>query len=116
DLLRREADIAVRMVRPTQTVLVARRVGEVRFALYAHRAYLDRHGLPETVDALAEHSLISFDKGMVLIRALRDAPTPLVREALSFRSGSAVAGLAVIRAGFGIGSCLQGIARRDPDL
>ena len=116
DLLRREADIAVRMVRPTQTVLVARRVGEVRFALYAHRAYIDRHGLPETIEALAGHSLIGFDKGMVLIRALRDAATPLAREALAFRSDSAVAGLAAIRAGFGIGSCLQGIARGDPNL
>lgn len=116
DLLRREADIAVRMVRPTQTALVARQIGEVRFALYAHRSYLDRHGVPQSIEALGEHSLIGFDKGMLFIRVLRDAVTPMAREALSFRSDSAVAQFAAIRAGFGIGRCLQGIARRDPNL
>jgi DNA-binding transcriptional LysR family regulator len=116
DLLRREADIAVRMVRPTQNALVARKVGDVRFSLYAHRAYLDRYGAPETVEALSRHSLIGFDKGMVFIRPLLEANTPLVHEALSFRSDNALAQLAAIRAGFGIGGCPQAIARRDPNL
>jgi DNA-binding transcriptional LysR family regulator len=50
-----------------------RRVGEVHFALCAHSAYLDRHGVPESIDALSRHSLIGYNKGMVFIRALRDA-------------------------------------------
>src|SRR5262249_36712090 len=91
DLLRQEADIAWRMVRPDQAALIAQRVGQVHFALYAHRAYLDRHGMPETLAALHEHSLIGFDKGMVFIRALRNRATPMVREALSFRSDSVLA-------------------------
>src|SRR5580698_7072129 len=40
DLLRGEADIAVRMVRPSQQALVARRIGTVGLGLYAHKAYL----------------------------------------------------------------------------
>ena len=116
DLVRREADIAVRMVRPSQAALIARQVGQVRFSLYAHRSYLDRHGTPETIEALHRHSLIGFDKGMVLIQALRDAPTPMVREALSFRSDSALAQFSALRAGFGIGGCPQVLANRFPDL
>src|SRR5579863_6800546 len=40
DLARREADIAVRMVRPTQSALVARRLGRTMIGLFAHRDYL----------------------------------------------------------------------------
>ena len=46
NLLRREADIAVRMVRPDQATLVARKLGEVQIGLFAHRDYLARHGTP----------------------------------------------------------------------
>ena len=116
DLLRREADIAVRMVPSTQAALVARQVGEVRFALFAHRSYLERHGIPKTREALAGHALIGFDKGFRFISALRNSQSPLTREALAFRSDSALAQLAAIRSGFGIGACPRAIARRDPNL
>src|SRR5271168_4424416 len=46
DLLRREADIAVRMARPTQGALLAKRIGFVPLRLYAHRRWLERHDLP----------------------------------------------------------------------
>ena len=46
DLLRREADIAVRMLRPAQASLVARRVGHLTLGLHAHRRYVARHGTP----------------------------------------------------------------------
>ena len=46
DLARGDADIAVRMVRPTQSGLVARRIGSTRIRLYAHRDYLARFGEP----------------------------------------------------------------------
>jgi DNA-binding transcriptional LysR family regulator len=116
DLLRREADIGVRMVQSTQAALVTRRVGDIRFVLHAHRAYLDRHGTPESKEALRDHALIGFDKAMTWIQALRDSGTPMVREALSFRSDSPLAQFAAIRAGFGIGGCPLQIALRHPDL
>src|SRR3984957_10712096 len=42
DLLRRDADVAVRMVRPVQSALIARRIGMVPIHLYAHRSYVAR--------------------------------------------------------------------------
>jgi DNA-binding transcriptional LysR family regulator len=42
DLLRREADVALRMFRPTQAALVARRVGKLGWSLYASDAYVAR--------------------------------------------------------------------------
>lgn len=47
DLLRRDAHIAVRMVHPTQTALVARRVGVISIGLFAHRRYVEAFGLPK---------------------------------------------------------------------
>lgn len=116
DLLRRDADIAVRMMRPKQDSLVARRVGSVTVGFHAHRRYLDRHGRPGNVAQLAKHVLIGFDRETASIRALRRLGLRLKRDDFAFRSDSHLAQLAAIRAGFGIGLCQTGIARRDPDL
>ena len=62
DLLTREADIAVRMVRPRQELLVARRVGQIKLGLHAHRTYLARHGMPQTIADLTAHALIGYDQ------------------------------------------------------
>ncbi|WP_298768993.1 LysR substrate-binding domain-containing protein [uncultured Novosphingobium sp.] len=58
DLLQRRADIAIRMVDPVQQALVARRIGTVQLGLYAHRDYLDRRGLPQSIAELPGHDLI----------------------------------------------------------
>jgi DNA-binding transcriptional LysR family regulator len=114
DLLRGDADIAVRMARPTQTALTARRVGAVPVGLFAHRRYLERHGAPVRLEpGLAG---IGFDRNVEMLSALRDMQLPLTREHFAFRSDNDLAQLAALRAGFGIGGCQYGIARRDPDL
>jgi DNA-binding transcriptional LysR family regulator len=116
DLLQREADIAVRMVAPTQSALVARKVRRVRFGLYAHRNYLKHHGTPRTMEELLHHTLIGFDKGAIAIKALRAAPSPVSREAFAFRSDSALAQQAMVRCGFGIGRGADVAVRSDPDI
>jgi DNA-binding transcriptional LysR family regulator len=116
DLLRRDADIAVRMVRPAQEALVARRIGSVVLGLHAHRRYLDRCGTPETLEALRDHALIGFDQENAFIRRLRAQGVPLSRRMFALRTDSDLAQLAAIRAGFGIGVCQVGLARRDPAL
>jgi DNA-binding transcriptional LysR family regulator len=115
DLLQREADIAVRMVRPTQGALLAKRVGAVRLGLYAHRRYLEAHGLPDRIDnpALAA---IGFDRDIETMRHLAERQIHFEREFFAFRSDNDLAQLAVLRAGFGIGAAQVPIARRDPDL
>src|SRR5215472_3658928 len=62
DLLRREADVAVRMVRPTQASLIARHVGHVTVGLHAHRRYVEARGKPASLAQLARHTLIGFDR------------------------------------------------------
>lgn len=116
DLLRRDADIAVRMMRPTQNALVARRVGTVPIGLYAHRRYADEHGLPSTGEEMVRHATIGFDRDDSGARGLTIGDVPITRDFFAFRCDSDLGQLAALRAGLGIGVCQIGIARRDPDL
>lgn len=116
DLLRRDADIAVRMVRPTQDALVARHVGQVALGMFAHRRYLDVHGHPPSLTELEGHALIGFDTEVPYIRRLRPEGLAYVREQFALRTDSDLAALAAIRAGFGIGITQVNLARRDPQL
>ena len=72
DLLRRDADIAVRTRRPTQTALIARKIGTVRIGLFAHRSYIKARGLPKDVTDLAHHRLIGFDRDSTSFSAVGD--------------------------------------------
>jgi DNA-binding transcriptional LysR family regulator len=116
DLLRREADIAVRMARPRQELLVARRVGQIELGLHAHQRYLSRHGTPNTMADLANHSLIGFDQTTAFIRTAGKALSGWRREAFAMRTDNNLAQLALIRSGAGIGVCQAAIARRDDSI
>ena len=115
DLLRHDADIAVRMQRPTQAALLARRLGSVPLGLYAHSRYAARRGLPDRLESMADHILIGPESaGSLAGLTLGDRPvTPAL---FTYRSDSDLAQLALLRAGLGIGICQDGIAARDPAL
>jgi DNA-binding transcriptional LysR family regulator len=116
DLLRGEADIAVRMARPTQGALFARRIGAVRLTMYAHRRYLQRHGEPRTLGELGGHTLIGYDRLAPSRETLEQIGIEVSRELFALRTDSELAQLAALRAGFGIGPCQPAIARSDPNL
>ena len=117
DLLRRDADIAVRMARPTQGALLAKRLGDVPMWLFAHRSYLQRHGVPQSLDdLLAHHTIIGFDGDASAVRSFRQTGLPITRDIFAFRSDSDHAQLAALRAGFGVAGCHKRIGLRDPNL
>ncbi|SAL33761.1 LysR family transcriptional regulator [Caballeronia sordidicola] len=116
DLLQRDADIAVRMQRPSQGVLIARRMGDVELGMYARKDYLARRGRPLRIGELENHALIGFDKETAFIRGMKTQMPEWRRELLALRTDSDLASLAMLRAGFGIGICQVGLARRDPEL
>ena len=116
DLLRREADIAVRMTKPKQDVLIARRVADVVLGLHARKDYLAQRGTPKKPAELAQHSLIGFDDETPFIRTAKRALPMWNRDAFSLRTDSDLAQLAMIRAGCGIGVCQVALAKRDPSL
>ncbi|MEQ9520611.1 MAG: LysR family transcriptional regulator [Parvibaculum sp.] len=116
NLLRRDADIALRMARPVQEALIVTHVGNARVNLYAHRAYLDRHPLPGTIHEIGDHSVIGYDENSRAIDMVRQAGINVTPQTFAVRSDSELAQLALLRAGAGIGGCQAGIAKRDPNL
>lgn len=116
DLLQRDADIAVRMIRPSQGSLVARRLPDIVLGLYAHRRYLDRHGRPKTLDDLRRHALIGFDQDTASIGAIASVGLRPERDWFALRTDSHLAQLASIRGAFGVGICQVGLGRRDVNL
>ena len=116
DLLRRDADIAVRMARPRQKSLLARRVGKTAIGLYAHRNYLKAHGAPKTLADLGKHCVIGFDRDDWSLQSLGTLPQEVTRDHFGFRCDSDLAQFAALRAGVGIGGCQHNIARRFREL
>ena len=60
DFVREGCDLAIRLGTIDDASLVARKLGEAPLGVFASPAYLDRHGRPRTVDALAQHVLLPF--------------------------------------------------------
>ena len=116
DLLRGEADIAVRMVRPVQGALIAKRIGRIDVGLYGHRRYLKGRTMPATLHDLRQHALIGYDRDQAYARMIETMGGSLTRDMFTFRSDSDLAQLAALRAGLGVGASQLGIARRDRNL
>lgn len=115
DVLHREADLAVRMFRPTDPELVAVRLGETPMALWASRAYIARRGHPRSVAALVDHDAIAFDRDTLFESAFRQVVGDLPESRIALRSDSHAASLRAILAGVGVGALQRIIAARYPD-
>ncbi len=103
NLLRREADIAVRMLRPTQGSLLARKLGEVRLVAAAHSSYLQRAGTPRQPMDLAQHRLIGYDRDDTIERGFAALGMPIAREQFTLRTDDQMAYGHLVAAGAGIG-------------
>jgi DNA-binding transcriptional LysR family regulator len=115
NLMTRSADIALRMVRPEQGMLVARKLAEWPLGMFVHKRYIVRHGVP-TVASMARHQWLGYDRSDQLLRGFAAAGTPVVREFFGLRSDSQVVIWEAMRAGCGIAVGLQSLAARDADL
>jgi DNA-binding transcriptional LysR family regulator len=113
DVLRREADVAVRMVPPRQEALVARRIGAVPLGVHAHPDYFADRPMLLSASDLSSHRIIGPERDSPMLRAVQAAGFPIQLGDLSFRSDSDHAQLAAIRAGLGIGICQTPIGTRD---
>jgi DNA-binding transcriptional LysR family regulator len=80
DLLRREADIAIRMTRPMQEALVARRVGNMALGFHAHKPPAGRLGPPRTLEAAKALPLIGYETETIGVRAVKAMGLDLRRE------------------------------------
>lgn len=116
NLLRREADIAIRMVQPEQATVIARRVGKVAIRACAHRDYLLRHGIPRQPADLLEHHLIGGDRNGETIKGFAAGGMPVTREHFAFRTDDLIVVWEAVRAGLGIGFVSEHQIRTDSEV
>jgi len=116
NLLLREADIAVRMFRPTQLELIAKKLGEIPIVACAHQRYLDRRGAPAGPEALVEHDLIGLDRSELLVNAARRMGFPLTRDDFVVRTDSQTNAWELLKAGLGIGFAQSILVERTPGM
>jgi DNA-binding transcriptional LysR family regulator len=116
NLLKREADMAIRMFRPTQDAMIARKICDTPLGLFAHKDYLEKYGTPKILDDLQFHKGIGPDNNPLILQKLIDFGFPAKRAFLTFRTDNDLAQHALIRSGAGIGGMQIRIGRRDPDL
>jgi len=116
NLLLREADIAIRMFRPTQLELVTRKLGELAIVCCAHEDYLARRGTPQSVEELFEHDLIGFDRSDLILRAAHAMGFTLTREDFALRSDDQPLAWHLLTAGLGIGFAQQLLVESTPGM
>lgn len=114
NLLRRDADIAIRMVKPGQNELLARKVCDIRLCACAAKSYLDRRGRPLQPADLVEHALVGFDRSDEMIRGFTQYGIPVTRNSFRFRADNQIVLWEAVRAGNGIGLGQEPLADRDP--
>ncbi len=116
NLLRREADIAVRMVRPEQGTLIAKKIGRVGVGAYAHRSYLARRSPLRKLADLLQHDLIGHDTDPSILRGFQALGFAVGPEIFALRTDDFIVQWQAVRSGLGIGFIADYMARTDPDV
>ena len=116
NLLFREADIALRMYRPTQEGVVTRHLTDLHMGLYAAPAYLDRKGRPSTLEELQGHDVIGFDRSDLMARMMASLGLSIPASAFAVRTDDQVVYWNLVRAGCGIGGGQRLIGDADPGV
>jgi DNA-binding transcriptional LysR family regulator len=108
NLLRREADVAVRLARPEQPDLICRKAGRFRMALYASKEYLAQNGTPKRLADLRDHYLIGFDPAMGYSKSRIKLESLFTQQNIRHRSNSHMEMIEATRSGIGCSvlSCL----------
>jgi DNA-binding transcriptional LysR family regulator len=114
NLLQREADIAVRMYRPSQTDVITRSLGEIELGVYAAESYLARRGCPRNPEDLLEHDVIGYDRDESMIRGFRSAGVTVERRFFPNRTDDQVVAWRMVVEGNGIGFMQVAIGDAEP--
>jgi DNA-binding transcriptional LysR family regulator len=117
DLLRREADIAVRHVRPEQDGLIARRCKDTQAFVYGTPDLLERMGRPITGEALARGDFAGAMQGNDdFIAQMVARGVPLTRANFPFATQSGMTGWEWVRKGLCLGGMVETVAQRTPEV
>lgn len=116
DLQRRDADIALRHVRPDAPELIARKLRLDTARLYAAPAYLDRIGRPAEITDLHQFGFISYGNPAQMLVHLNALGLGLARENILYHSENGVAAWQMVRQGLGVGIMSEAVAALSPEV
>ncbi len=116
DLLRREADIAIRHVKPEQPELIARLIREASASFFASQDWVEVHGHPLTAEDARPLPFVGADRTGQFLAYLRQHGLPLSEANFSCYAEHSVAHWALVRQGMGIGVMMDEIARDTPGV
>lgn len=116
NLRRRDADVALRMFRPRQGDLVARRLPNLELGFYAHRDYIDKHGAPTDFPEMIQHTILGFDEDTSFIEGAAHMGYQFRRDHFAVRTDHLLTHINMIRAGVGIGVTHTGLVPHFPGL
>ena len=116
NLLYREADIAVRMYRPTQLDLVTQHIGDLELALCASKSYLSKRGPMHGVQDIPKHDFVGYDANTALLEGFKEAGIDVTRDFFKVRCDDHATYWNLVRAGCGVGFSQASIVREDPDV
>lgn len=123
NLMRREADIAIRHVRPTESDLIAQHIGDFHANLYAATVYLDKAGRPRSAEMLANHDFIGNPDSGPIAMTLRSYGIPVRRQNFAISSESGIVQWELVKSGYGVtfmpellGEATPGVEKVLPDL
>jgi DNA-binding transcriptional LysR family regulator len=115
DLSLAEADVSLRVVRPTGADLVARRIGSIHWAAFASHHYVKRRGRPRHGEELGAHDVVHYSD------ELATAPegawlASRAHRAVAFKTSSVLGVLAALVSGYGVGILPLGLGAGEPEL
>lgn len=114
NLIFREADIAIRMYRPTQMDVITRHIADQEIGLYVARKYLERVGRPVTMESALDLDFVGFDRNDLIIRSMKAVDIDVDREFFPVRCDDQAAFWHLVRAGCGIGAAQTIIGDAEP--
>ena len=117
DLLRREADIAIRHVRPDQDGLIARRCKDTAAYIYGTPALIEKLGRPQTGAALARHDFVgALENNDDFIAEMRKRGVPLSEDNFRLATQSGMTAWERVRKGMCLGAMVEAVARQTPEV
>ena len=116
NLLYREADIAIRMYRPTQLELVTQHIGDISLKVCAAKGYLARKGPLNGPADLPNHDFVGYDTNPAIIDGFREVGIEVTRDFFKVRCDDQATYWNLVRAGCGIGFAQGMVAEDEPDV
>ncbi|TEW51439.1 LysR family transcriptional regulator [Psychromonas algicola] len=101
-LHKRDADIALRMFRPTQPELFAKRLPNIELNFVASNDYLSKHGSPKNLQEIEQHTLIGYDKDPQFIKLIKQLGLPVVEKDFYLKTDFLPLQIELARKGAGI--------------